>query len=201
VQKALPVGEQVAKASFALGRRVDYFAGGVVGERRARHLADCHLDSFDLRADRFHRPRRQWAVLQCVDPFEQGAAIAEGLLGCGVGAKVTLQVPEQLVRRGDDVFDLGTRLGFEQGKGIDQHGRIADQVRRLLQFSKCRPRRNTLLQNGFCLQVNGGRKAGQIVVRLVSPPAASPTHVVETPFLRHVDSLCRRRRHVKKTCR
>ena len=96
--------------------------------------------------------------------------VAQGFLGRWIGRTFRSQVLKQLVRGGDDILDLGTRLRFEQRQRVDQHRRVRDQLRGLLEFSQGRSCRNTLFKNGFRLQFCGWRELWKIVVRLIWPP-------------------------------
>jgi hypothetical protein len=195
VKKALPIGEELSQQRLAFGRGVHHDAGGAPGERGTRGFAHGHFGAFDARADRLGGARRERMRLQRAHALEKRASIAQRLLGRGVGAAVGLQVLEELVGRGDDVLDFGARPRLQHRQGIDEHRRIGNQPRGLLQLGERRARGHAALQNGLRLELRLGRQLRQLVPR---PVGAPPSHVLKIDFLRHVRRLCRRRRHVKK---
>ena len=70
------------------GGGVDDFAGAVVLQGGAGYFAHAHFAALDLAANCLGGARRQRPVLQGLKAFEQGAAIAQGFLGGGVGLVV-----------------------------------------------------------------------------------------------------------------
>jgi hypothetical protein len=154
VKIALPIRQQVTDMRLTLGRRVNYFASGVVRKRRARHLAHTHLDALDFRANRLGDACRQGSGLERMDAFKQGMPISQSLPGSRVGTRIRVHVLEQLVGRGDDVLDCGARPGFQDRQSIDQHCRIRDQLGRLFQLGKGRSGNDALLEDGLRFQVH-----------------------------------------------
>ena len=170
VQETLPVGEPIADALLALGRGVDDLTRPLARQGRARQPAHAHLAVFDPAAHHLGRTRAKRPSLQGPKALQQGMPVAQGFLGRWIGRAFRSKVLEQLVRGGDDILDLGTGLRFEQRQRVDQHRRIRNQLRGLFEFSQGRSCRNTLLQNGFRLQLCGWREPWKIVVRLIWPP-------------------------------
>lgn len=64
-------------------------------------------------------------------------AVPQGFFGRGVRVICSiLGMLEEQVRGGDDTFNLGAVLGFQQGDGIDQHRLVRDQLGSLFQFGQ-----------------------------------------------------------------
>jgi hypothetical protein len=95
-----------------------------------------------------------------------------------------VQMLEELVRRGDDVLNLGAGPRLQQGQGVDQHRLVGNQLGSLLQFSQRRPRRDALLEHRPRFEFRARWQGRQGVVRLVSPPWRG-VHVHFSGFFRH----------------
>ena len=69
VNEALPIGKLGAEQVFAYGGGVDDVAGCLVGQRRARYLADFGVVAFDDAACLDCQSRRDWVLVQIAVPL------------------------------------------------------------------------------------------------------------------------------------
>lgn len=131
-----------------LWRHVDDGAAAVVPESGAGAPAEPiaaplqklkHVDEGVVADDAAARTKAVMPQLQCV-------AIERHFLGRRVGLLRKQFRLEQLILRGDDILDLGTRLGLLQCQGVDQDALVRDRGGPAFQFRK-RP-----VGGGQCLQ-------------------------------------------------
>ncbi|MDZ7643481.1 MAG: hypothetical protein U5K76_04150 [Woeseiaceae bacterium] len=174
MHELLPVVQQVLQAPLSLGRRVDHVARGAAFQVCARFCAKIQLHILDSTADMDSHIRGQHASLDHLGAFVQGSPVAQRLLGGGIRLVLgDVRVFEQLVRGRHDVFDLRAGACLQQGQGVDQHGGIGDQLRRLLELGQRDAGVDTALQDrGRFHLADHGRQGRQVVVGLAGSNVA-----------------------------
>ena len=198
VNVALPIGQFAPENVLSLRRRVDDLVGCIVYQRRSRRVANIQLHSLDRSTDFDSDGGRNRPSLQHLETTVQGGAVAQGLFGGRVrSTRRVVGVAEQPVRRRDDVFDLGTRLRFEQGDRVDQHRLVRDEIPGDAELRQCRARGNATPKNGLGL---GFRSRWQ-VREVIEGTTGIEGHVDVSSSCRHIFRTCRFRRHVISTCR
>ena len=87
-------------------------------------------------------------LVQHLESAVQCGAVAQSFPGGRVGsARRVVGIAEQPVGRRHDVLDLGTRLSFEQGDGVDQHRLVRDEIPGDAELCQCRARGKLLGHN------------------------------------------------------
>lgn len=200
VQKIFPVGEQFAQPGFAFRRRVDGFAGTVVGQPGAGRAPDVHIDTLGRTANLDCRSRTERALGEGAKASVERGTVAQGFLGGRIGLAVSVGKLEKFVRAGDDVFDFRAVPGFKQGNGVDEHILIGNQLGCLLEFGQRRTGGNAAFEYGSGFDLLSWGKVWQRVVRAFRVPVWR-FHGVKIVFWRQVRRICRCRRQVNKTCR
>jgi hypothetical protein len=121
VIEAFEVGHQRHDGGRILRRRIDRVAG-TVPQRGARELAEAGIVLLQLGLDTDDVIAGQEAgTSHRLEPDPQRVAVTRHLLGRGAMDGVRKSGgAEQLVGRGDDVFDGRAVLGFLQAQGADQ---------------------------------------------------------------------------------
>jgi hypothetical protein len=179
VKEALPVGQHVAQAGFAFGRGVDHLTGAVVGELGARGAADVHVHALEGAADVHGGGGAQRPRLERLKALVQRGAVAQGFFGGRVGVVVALRVLEQLVGRGDDVFDFRAVFGFQQRDGVDQHRLVGDELGRLLELGQRGAGLDAGLEHGPGLQLVRRGQRRQLVVGLLGVPGGAASVMMQ----------------------
>jgi hypothetical protein len=123
----------------------------------------------------------------------QRGAVAQGFLGGRVGVVVALRILEQLVGRGDDVFDFRAVFGFQQRDGVDQHRLVGDELGGLLELGQRARASMQALSTARLSSSRAGGSAGRWLWGCSGCQAkAAVGHDAKILFYRHVNSLCRR---------
>jgi hypothetical protein len=105
---------------------------------------------------------------------------------------VALRVLEQLVGRGDDVFDFRAVFGFQQRDGVDQHRLVGDELGGLLELGQRGAGLDAGLEHGPALQLVRRGQRRQLVVGLLGMPGKGGVgHDAKSLFWRQMGSLCR----------
>lgn len=92
---------------------------------------------------------------------------------------------------------VGTGARLQQRHDVDEQFLVGQKLGALVDLFQSRARPDALLENPRCLQFDNGRKRGQFVVG----GSGIPRHDEKTSNFRHIPSMCRSRRHIKKLCR
>ncbi len=112
----------------------------------------------------------------------QSGAIAQSLFCGGIGLVVAaLSVLEQQIGGSDNVFNLGTVLGFQQRDSVDQHRLVGNKFGCLLELGQGSARSDAPLEYGLGLQVDHGGEQRQFIVGAIgSPNGLGTCHVIQS---------------------
>ena len=170
VREDLQILQKPLDDLLALGRRINGFARGGIGDARAGDapepgaVALDGIHNVDEQAGGKKRP-----VAQAVRSFPKGVVVVQNLLFFRREARVVeAQVSVKFVVGRENVLDLGTRPRFLQRDGVEQDLRVGNGIGPAFEFGETAARRDGGLQDCRGFQGCDWRQRRQVVVGAVA---------------------------------